>query len=317
MKIQPSVDQQLSDWLQVGPAEAPDLVLETVLAAVPSIPQRRSSHLPWTNGPRPFLRVMVGIAAAVAIVVGALVVISRLQPGSVGGLPATLPPGYTEITYKLMPAAGKQPDAAALATTTAVLDARVHSLGLTGAIVTARPPDEVVVLLPGGGDAEASRQVLGSTGLVEFVPLPSAIYGSTNTNAGGPTGVTTGQPLPTAEKPLFNNTAHMSAIVGTDQGVGSTIELTLSGEAVSLFADYTANHVGEFFAIVVDGIVFSAPAGQSAIPDGHVVITGGIGSNPHADLEGLVAILNSGPLPLPIQEIGARSGAAPGSTSAP
>ena len=42
MNSQPGVDAELADWLEDGPTKAPRQVLETVAAALPSIPQRRA-----------------------------------------------------------------------------------------------------------------------------------------------------------------------------------------------------------------------------------------------------------------------------------
>lgn len=72
-------DQRLADWLEDGPADAPDQILETVLAALPSIPQRRAAlRVPWrTSSMNGYTRMLAGIAAVVAIAVGVLI----LRPG--------------------------------------------------------------------------------------------------------------------------------------------------------------------------------------------------------------------------------------------
>lgn len=75
-----SSEQRLADWLEDGPADAPDQILETILAAFPSIPQRRAVvRVPWrTSSMNGHVRALAGIAAVVAIAVGALI----LRPGS-------------------------------------------------------------------------------------------------------------------------------------------------------------------------------------------------------------------------------------------
>ena len=42
----PDFDPRIAEWLEDDPDHAPEQVLETVLAALPSIPQRRASRLP-------------------------------------------------------------------------------------------------------------------------------------------------------------------------------------------------------------------------------------------------------------------------------
>ena len=82
------------------------------------------------------------------------------------------------------------------------------------------------------------------------------------------------------------------------------MDFTLGPEATSLFADYTAAHVGEYFAIALDGRAISVPVINSAIPDGKVQISsGGIGGYAEDEAQRLVAILHSGALPFPLREV--------------
>lgn len=77
-------DNRLADWLEDDPVQAPPQVLETVLAAVPSIPQRRAG-LPWRPGR---LAVRWQLAAAVVVVVVASVLgLLALRGPSVGPPP--------------------------------------------------------------------------------------------------------------------------------------------------------------------------------------------------------------------------------------
>jgi hypothetical protein len=82
--VTPDFDPRVADWLEDDPDRAPDHVLETILAAVPSIPQRRASRVPWR-----FVTMnrfaQLGAAAAIAIVlVGGAVLVLR-PGGNVGG----------------------------------------------------------------------------------------------------------------------------------------------------------------------------------------------------------------------------------------
>jgi hypothetical protein len=92
MNTPPKFEQQLSDWLEAGPVDAPDEILEAVLGALPSIPQRRAA-LRLLSGAAPrigSLRGLIELAAVVALAVGALLVLPRLLPGSVGGPTAVI-----------------------------------------------------------------------------------------------------------------------------------------------------------------------------------------------------------------------------------
>jgi hypothetical protein len=83
-------DDRIADWLEEDPVLAPAQVLETVRAALPSVPQRRPLPLPWQLGPA----IRFGLAAAaivVVIVLGATV----LGPfrGGIGAHPTASPSG--------------------------------------------------------------------------------------------------------------------------------------------------------------------------------------------------------------------------------
>ncbi len=57
-------------------------------------------------------------------------------------------------------------------------------------------------------------------------------------------------------------------------GAGWTVTIDLTTEGTRLFADWTAAHVNEQLAIVVDGELVSAPTIASPIPGGVVQISG-------------------------------------------
>jgi preprotein translocase subunit SecD len=71
-----------------------------------------------------------------------------------------------------------------------------------------------------------------------------------------------------------------------------------------LFAKYTAEHVGEYFAITLDEKVISAPVIEGAIPNGQGQITGGgLRGFPANEANELVTVLKFGSLPFPIAEL--------------
>ena len=146
----------------------------------------------------------------------------------------------------------------------------------------------------------------GRPGVLEFIPLPAATYGTASTTTtGGPNGVTQGKPLPDDPTlvPLFGGTAITSATAATDQNGQPVVDFTLDSDAAGKFGTYTTNNVGNFFAIVLDGTVISAPSIQSAIPGGHGEITVGTGSGAQAEVNNLVTVLKYGSLPFKIQEV--------------
>ncbi len=103
---------------------------------------------------------------------------------------------------------------------------------------------------------------------------------------------------------LFSGDQIAAASIGSNQSDLRTVDFVLKDTGKNLFASYTADHVGDYFAIVLDGKVISAPAINEAIPGGQFQISqSGIGGYPLAEAQNLVTILQFGQLPFPLQEV--------------
>ena len=91
VKIDPLFDQRVADWLEADPDRAPAQVLATVLAAAPSIPQRRAGPA-WREWARPLQLVAAAVVIAVAAASGFFVLRSI---GLFGPTPQPSPTGVT------------------------------------------------------------------------------------------------------------------------------------------------------------------------------------------------------------------------------
>ena len=212
--------------------------------------------------------------------------------------------GGLRVEYQALPVGDKAPDSGSMSTIRNIIERRVNSTGVSEPVVVVQGTDRVVVELPGATDREAIERLVGQTGQLTFVPLPAERYGTAST--GGPAGVTDGQPLPNdpALVPLFTGEHLTQASPGTDSTTGEPIvQFTLDDYAAKLFAEYTKNHVGDFFAIVLDNNVISAPSIRSAIPDGSGQITMGGGKDAVTQMNDLVTVLKYGSLPFPIKAV--------------
>ncbi len=200
--------------------------------------------------------------------------------------------GGLRVEYQAQPVEGKSPSPADMAIIKEIIERRVNGTGVSEPVVTTQGSDRVVVELPGVTDPDSVRQLVGQTGRLDFVPL-------------GSTQVQEGQVLDLkAFPPLFSGDQVQSASLGQGQQGGLTVDFVLKGDGSNLFADYTAKHIGEFFAITLDGSVISAPVIKSSIPNGQVQIeSGGLGGFPTKEANNLVTILKFGSLPFPIKEI--------------
>jgi preprotein translocase subunit SecD len=212
--------------------------------------------------------------------------------------------GGFKIDYQAQPVGGKSPTADDMNTIRNIIERRVNATGVSEPVVQTLGTNQIEVQLPGVQDSAAIEKLVGSTGRLDFIPLPTDKYGNKTTNSGGgPTGVVDGQQLPVAEPPLFSGDQVGSANPGTDSLGQRAVSFNLKSDGARLFGDYTSKHVGEYFAIVLDNAVVSAPVIESAIPNGSGIITGGSGGFTAAEMNNLVTILRYGSLPFPITQI--------------
>jgi len=86
-----SFERTARSWLETGPTEAPERVIDAAFVEIASTPQERDWHVPWRLPKmNPFARALIGVAAVAVLVIGGL----RLLPatsGTIGGVPTASP----------------------------------------------------------------------------------------------------------------------------------------------------------------------------------------------------------------------------------
>ena len=204
--------------------------------------------------------------------------------------------GGLKVEYRVDPAGGKAPTLADTDVVKQIIERRVNATGVSEPVVVTSGTDRIVVEVPGVSDTAAIRKLVGATGQLAFVPIPS-----------GETPPSQGQKMDLSQAkyaPLFTGTELASANIGSDKNGQRAVDFVLKDNGKNLFAQWTASHIGEYFAIVLDSVVISAPVIQSSIPDGNVQISGGgLGGFSQADATELVNVLRFGSLPFPVEEL--------------
>jgi preprotein translocase subunit SecD len=192
----------------------------------------------------------------------------------------------------VLPAEGKTPSRDDLNVMRQIIINRVDKQGVSEPQVVIQGTDRIVVEMPGIQNADQIRTLVGTTGELDFVPLAK-------------TTAQQGQQLDLKTyPPLFSGKEVAAASIGANQTGQRTVNFVLKDHGKQLFADYTAAHIGDYFAIVLDGQVISAPVIKDSIPGGQVEISqNGIGGYPLAEAQNLVTILQFGQLPYPLQEL--------------
>jgi protein-export membrane protein SecD len=195
---------------------------------------------------------------------------------------------------------------------------RVNALGVGEATVQVQGSDRILVELPGVTDPAAAIATIQQTAQLEFVNFSG--LANTAQDYEGQRVLTTQQVLinqqlgdqPLAEgdaapqlNPLtgqpfdtvMTGAGLAGAVATIDQAGSWMINFELQPESSALFADYTGASIGQPMAIVLDGVVLSAPIIQAELT-GSGVITG---SFTEEEAKQLALQLRSGALPIPLR----------------
>jgi hypothetical protein len=211
-------------------------------------------------------------AVAAAAVVAAIALLS-LNIGHLG--PAanptqSVPPtqGSSERLFVVLPPDGGQPSKADTIQATNVLSARLRALGF-GNFSSGGGFAITFELGPGSATDAAVRRVLTAPGVIAFIPLPVADYGQFGD---GPNQAIIGEALPKAEATLFG----WDGIASTSPAASETdrrIDVHLTPTAAAALAAFTTAHIGESFAIVIDGKVALVVQVMAPITSGQATLS--------------------------------------------
>ncbi len=216
---------------------------------------------------------------------------------------------------------------------------RIDQFGVTEPVIVRQGEEEIVVQLPGVKDPDRALKLIGQTAQLEFklvdddapVDLRTLIskaiesgrlpvrYDIKQLNAvlkgqlprgdriyflrevDSQTGRTSNIPILLKDKTLMTGDAVKTAHVR----IGGTynepyVALDLTDRGARTFAKITEENVGKRLAIVLDGIVRSAPVIREKIGGGHAQISG---SFTHEEAADLAIVLRAGALPAPVKII--------------
>ena len=210
------------------------------------------------------------------------------------------------IVYRLVPPQGVEVTPDDLDTTATILASRIASWGLTSTIVK-MPPDRVSVAIDGITDAVPLRALLRQTGEMDFVLLPRDVYGYVDPSSG--VGVAGTKELPAMGDSIDPSLPAQFDAQDLDRGKvranfdsvsGWQVDFTFKGAAAVEFETWSGQHLGEYFALVLDGRVMSVPYFKSAITGGTGIISGDFNEEGATEL---ATILRYGTLPVPLEEV--------------
>ena len=215
------------------------------------------------------------LIATVGLVYYSSLVLSTTGKGEDMSIPLGLDlSGGVSITYQVV---DDNPSSEDMKDTIYKLQKRVEGYS-TEALAYQVGDDRITVEIPGVTDANEILEELGNPGSLEFQLSDGTVY-------------MTGDEIANAQ-------------AGTqDNGYGGSeyvVQLTMTDEGAEIFAEVTADNIGNNLPIVYDGEVISNPTVQSAISGGSAVITG---MSSYEEAETLATQIRVGALSLELKEL--------------
>lgn len=214
--------------------------------------------------------------------------------------------GGLKVEYRVLPNGDRIPSQGEVEVVKQIIERRVNATGVSEPVVVTSGTDRIVVEVPGISDTAAIRKLVGQTGQLQFVPIPTSMTPPTEGSAltVDPKSTCPATGSPTVPCVLFGGEELASANVGSDQQGRRTVNFVLKDKGKDLFGSWTTAHSREYFAIVLDNTVISAPIINEPIPGGNVQISaGGLGGFTRQDASELVNVLRFGSLPFPVEEL--------------
>ena len=218
------------------------------------------------------------------------------QPSSDGGV----------LTYALTPVEVQRIRDNAREQALQIIRNRIDEFGVAEPTVQAQGASEIVVQLPGIQDPARAKSLIGRTALLEFKLVAQGPEAGTVDKPGPGIQVLYGRGAGGAREPyLVQRRTLMTGDVVTNARVspgsiteGMAVDFTLDARGTKQFGDITRANVNRNLAIVLDGVVSSAPTIREPITGGRGQITGRFGFEEAQDLAN---VLRNGALPAPLK----------------
>jgi protein-export membrane protein SecD len=227
--------------------------------------------------------------------------------------------GGTQVLLEADLAEGQELDSGSMDTAKTIIDNRVNGLGVTEATVQRQGADRISVELPGVDNPDQAVETVRSTGQLEFVDpgeaalLDGMIINTTNRPTAAAdvleaidAGTVSRDQVPYPDRvfqTVMTGDVLRNAIATQDQFGQWEIAFETTSEGGEQFQAFTSANVGRPMAIVLDGVVLSAPVIQAVIKD-NGVITGQFSQD---EANALAVQLRYGALPVPLKVVDTRS----------
>jgi preprotein translocase subunit SecD len=224
--------------------------------------------------------------------------------------------GGTQVLLESDLAEGALMPEGAMSAAKNIVENRVNGLGVAEAVVQEQGDDRIIVELPGVSNPEQAIETLRSTGQLEFIDPAGSflsqgmIINTTNRPTAVSEALSAGLVDPSVApygdqvfRTVMTGDILRSAAAMQDQFNQWQINFQLTSDGSNQFFDYTSTHIGQPLAIVLDGMLLSAPTIQAAIRDEGVIT----GQFTREEAESLAIQMRYGALPVPLKVVDIRT----------
>nr|WP_309501443.1 protein translocase subunit SecD [uncultured Roseovarius sp.] len=189
-----------------------------------------------------------------------------------------------------------------------IIRRRIDEVGTREPTIQRQGSDRILIQVPGIGSAAELKEIIGTTAQLTFQPVVSRT--SNKDERPGPGN----ELLPSLDDegvyyileaaPVVTGEDLVDAQPDFDQNGRPAVSFRFNPTGARSFGDYTAENIGNPFAIVLDDEVISAPVIQSHIPGGSGIITGNFSVEESTNL---AVLLRAGALPAGLEFLEERT----------
>ena len=198
--------------------------------------------------------------------------------GGIGKLDLDVVSEDDEIIVRLSDAERRATDDRTMQQALEIIRRRIDEVGTREPTIQRQGSERILIQVPGIGSASELKQLIGTTAQLTFQPVIAARVNAQSLAGSGQ------ELLPALDDPSEFYLLDAGAVVtgeelvdaqpSFDQNGRPAVNFRFNPSGARKFGDYTAENIGNPFAIVLDNEVISAPTIQSHIPGGSGIITG-------------------------------------------
>ena len=218
--------------------------------------------------------------------------------GNIGKFDLDIVSEDDEIIVRLSDAERRATDDRTMQQALEIIRRRIDEVGTREPTIQRQGSDRILIQVPGIGSASELKQLIGTTAQLTFQPVIAARVSADSLTGSGQ------ELLPALDDPSEFYLLDAGAVVtgeelvdaqpSFDQNGRPAVNFRFNPSGARKFGDYTAENIGNPFAIVLDNEVISAPTIQSHIPGGSGIITGSFSIEESTEL---AILLRAGALP--------------------